>query len=179
MQVTFVEYSQSDQDEIVRWLTSETWEYFETPSPTQEMVVNWVSNGHFHGEQARSFWIQSGIGENVGFITVFEIRDPIPRIALRISAPYRRMGIGKQALHFIADFVFREFPAALRIEGNTRQDNIAMRKTFAACGWVKESHYRALWKTETGEYATAIGYAIIKQDWLNGTVTAVDWNDEP
>ena len=36
--------------------------------------------------------------------------------------------------------VFTEFPDIDRIEGTTRQDNRAMRRTFIRCGYVKEAH---------------------------------------
>ncbi len=32
-----------------------------------------------------------------------------------------------------------------RSEGQTREDNTAMRKTFLRCGWLKEAHYREDW----------------------------------
>jgi RimJ/RimL family protein N-acetyltransferase len=39
-------------------------------------------------------------------------------------------------------YLFTEFPGIRRIEGTTRADNHAMRRTFRRCGYVKEAHWR-------------------------------------
>ena len=68
----------------------------------------------------------------------------------------------------------------LRIEANTRKDNIAMRHTFLSCGYVKESHYRDAWPSvEDGNVRDGVGYAILRRDWVSGTTTLPDWDDEP
>jgi DNA-binding protein H-NS len=64
-----------------------------------------------------------------------------------------------------------------RIEGNTRQDNYAMRCVFHKCGFVKEAHHRKAWTGQGGIPYDAIGYGITKEDWQNKKITPVDWND--
>ncbi|BCN29827.1 GNAT family N-acetyltransferase [Anaeromicropila herbilytica] len=59
-----------------------------------------------------------------------------------------------------------------RIEANTREDNYGMRCVFHKSGFVKEAHYRKAWKGYD-----SIGYAIIREDWKNGVITPVNWND--
>ncbi|MEV6153028.1 GNAT family protein [Nonomuraea sp. NPDC052129] len=76
-------------------------------------------------------------------------------------------------------YLFEEFPKVTRIEGNIRQDNHAMRAVFRKCGYVKEPHYREAWPAPDGSVHDSIGYAILRRDWLSGTVTAPDWEDEP
>ncbi|AZI57187.1 hypothetical protein EH165_02460 [Nakamurella antarctica] len=54
-----------------------------------------------------------------------------------------------------------------------------MRRTLLRCRCVKEAHYRASWPAQDGsKIYDAVGYAILKEDWRQGTVTPVAWNDE-
>jgi len=46
-------------------------------------------------------------------------------------------------------------------------------------GFVKEAHYRRGWPTHDGRLLDAVGYALLRTDWRDGTTTPVDWNDEP
>jgi hypothetical protein len=66
-----------------------------------------------------------------------------------------------------------------RLEGTTRQDNVAMRRTFRAVGFVKEAHYGCGWPARDGRLLDAVGYALLRTDWREGTTTLVDWDDEP
>jgi hypothetical protein len=72
-----------------------------------------------------------------------------------------------------------ESPGIRRIEGTTRQDNQAMRRTFRKCGYVKEAHYRQAWPAPDGTIRDAVGYAILRADWQAGSITPPDWDDEP
>jgi RimJ/RimL family protein N-acetyltransferase len=62
-----------------------------------------------------------------------------------------------------------------RLEGQTRVDNQAMRRVFRRAGWVAEAFYRKAWPSEDGAIHDAVGYAILRDDWANGTVTPVLW----
>jgi RimJ/RimL family protein N-acetyltransferase len=66
-----------------------------------------------------------------------------------------------------------------RFEGQTREDNIAMRKVFVRSGWVKEAHYRQAWPVDGSEPKASIAYGILRCDWETGTTTPVDWDDLP
>jgi hypothetical protein len=71
--------------------------------------------------------------------------------------------------------------AVERLEGTTRQDNVAMRRTFRAVGFVKEAHYRRGWPAprRDGRLLDAVGYALLRTDWRDGTTTPVEWHDAP
>lgn len=66
---------------------------------------------------------------------------------------------------------FTSHPGVTRIEGQTREDNIAMRRTFARCGWVHEAHYRDGWPVEGAEPLAALAYSVLRRDWSSGTTT--------
>lgn len=68
-------------------------------------------------------------------------------------------------------------PKVNRFEGQTREDNIAMRKTFVRCGWLKEAHYREGWPVDEGSPLASIAYGILRRDWETGQTTLFDWDD--
>ena len=66
----------------------------------------------------------------------------------------------------------------IRLEGHTRQDNLAMRKTFERAGFVKEAHLRNAWfSPKENSYYDAVTYGITREDFTEGTTTPVIWED--
>ena len=98
---------------------------------------------------------------------------------LRLATSERGRGHGTAALRALSTWVFATYPDTQRLEGQTRVDNIAMRKTFLRCGWVKEAHYRAAWPAHDGRLMDSVGYGLLRTDWLSGQPTPVDWFDDP
>jgi RimJ/RimL family protein N-acetyltransferase len=87
---------------------------------------------------------------------VEDLHDPTPTFDLRIAAAPRGRGHGTAALRELAQWVFDTHDVE-RLEGTTRQDNVAMRRTFRAVGFVKEAHYRRGWPTHDGRLLDAVG----------------------
>lgn len=52
-----------------------------------------------------------------------------------------------------------------RLAGETRVDNVAMRRAFERCGWKQEAHYRQSWPTDDGGWTDSVSYAILRDDW--------------
>ncbi|MET4002283.1 RimJ/RimL family protein N-acetyltransferase [Arthrobacter sp. UYCu511] len=100
-----------------------------------------------------------------------------PLFDLRLDESQRGKGLGLAVLRALCKLVFTSMPETVRFEGQTREDNIAMRKTFIRAGFLKEAHYRLAWPTNSGGHVAAIAYAILRQDWESGTVTEFDWED--
>jgi len=175
MKLEFKQIVTSELNELIDWLTSDTWPFFVNENLETETVKTWVEEGIFTGIANQTFWI---ILENnrIGLIRLHDLTDPTPMFDLRIRTDYRGSGIGKAALDWVTEYIFTNMPDKLRIEGNTRQDNVAMRKVFKKCGYVKEAHYRKAWPGKINY--NGIGYAILKEDWLQNKITPVDWNDE-
>ncbi|HEY0603692.1 MAG TPA: GNAT family N-acetyltransferase [Herpetosiphonaceae bacterium] len=179
MQVTFQQFAEDEADALIDLITSETWDYFVHTNPTPEVVRDWLARGWYSGDDNLVWWIVGVSGERAGIVRMHDLLDPTPQLDFRIRAQYRGQGIGVQALRWATEYLFTTLPEIQRIEGNTRQDNLAMRKTFRRCGYVKEAHYRSAWPTLDGARFDTIGYAILRQDWQSGTSTAVAWDDEP
>lgn len=65
-----------------------------------------------------------------------------------------------------------------RFEGQTREDNMAMRKTFLRAGFIKEAHYREGWPVPGGKPVASVACAILRHDWQSGTTKRFEWDDE-
>ena len=179
MDLTFRRFVPDDADALVGFLTGEPWPFHVTAVVSQEQARRRIGDGDFDGDAAQSFWIIEG-DETVGLVTLDDLGSGSPMFDLRIRARHRRRGLGTQTVRWLTGYLFTEFPDILRIEANTRKDNIAMRHTFLSCGYVKESHYRDAWPSvEDGNVRDGVGYAILRRDWVSGTTTLPDWDDEP
>lgn len=116
-----------------------------------------------------------GDAGRVGVLDFEEMPDDTPMIDLRLAEDRRGRGIGSAALRLGTSAVFGVRPAINRIEGNTRSDNVAMRRVFERSGYVKEAHYREAWPVEGAEAIATVAYAVIRRDWRSGTITPIPW----
>nr|WP_240506835.1 GNAT family protein [Thermoactinospora rubra] len=107
-----------------------------------------------------------------------DLADDTPVFDLRVRQAHRGRGLGAAAVTWLTRYLFTELPGIRRIEGTTRQDNHAMRAVFRRCGYAKEAHYRQAWPGPDGKVYDSVGYAILRSDWLAGTVTPPHWDDE-
>jgi RimJ/RimL family protein N-acetyltransferase len=110
---------------------------------------------------------------------LFDLDDDSPLFDIRLDPAFRGMGLGFQAVNWLTDYLFRTWPNLLRIEGTTREDNLAMRKVFRKCYYAKEGHYRKAWATSSGDLLDTVQYGILREDWGAKKVTPLRWNDEP
>lgn len=176
MKIYFEEFK-DEIDTLVEFLTSETWAFHGDSNPNPEKIRESYKNHVYTGDNNKTFWVISDEGIKLGIIRIFDLQDSIPLFDIRILNKYRGMGIGTMAINWLIDYIFNNFPDKIRIEGNTRQDNYAMRCVFHKCGFVKEAHYRKAWRDKNGKLYNAIGYGFIKEDWQSEKSTPVDWND--
>ncbi|GIG60542.1 hypothetical protein Lfu02_49140 [Longispora fulva] len=178
MQLRYRRFVPTEVDALVDFLTGETWPFHVQPVVDGDAVRRRASEGYYDNDEARTFWIVEG-DDTVGLVRLMDLTDDTPLFDLRIRAAYRGRGIGGLAVVWLTGYVFDEFPHVHRIEGTTRRDNSAMRRVFPRCGYVKEAHYRDAWPGADGILHDSIGYAILRRDWVSGTVTVPDWHDEP
>jgi RimJ/RimL family protein N-acetyltransferase len=129
-----------------------------------------------------AWWIVDAQGDRLGIARLDDVDEDIgpsetPMLDLRLRNDARGRGLGKHALQALTERVFTSLPVQ-RFEGCTREDNIAMRRVFRACGWVKEAHYREAWPVQGGRSLDAVAFAILRRDWATGTTTPVRFDDE-
>ena len=175
----FVPFDPAELDALAAWLCAQPWPFHVGTHLTPEMVQQRHAEGGYVSAEVQSFWIVDANGARVGLLRIEDLLDETPMFDLRVAAAARGRGIGTAALRWLADHVFTTLPAVERIEGQTREDNLAMRRVFRRCGWVKEAHYREAWPGPYGARYASIGYGLLKADWQAGTRTPVPWDDEP
>ncbi|MEV4802107.1 GNAT family protein [Nonomuraea sp. NPDC049421] len=177
MQIEYVRLSPDDTEALVAFLTADPWP-FHAGVQDPEAIRKRVADGVYDDDDNRTFW-QIADGERAGLVRLNDLSDPTPMFDLRILPRFRGRGLGKDAVRWLTAYLFDAFPQIQRVEGQTRGDNVAMRAVFRACGYVKEAHYREAWPAPDGSAHDSIAYAILRRDWVSGTVTPLVWDDEP
>jgi RimJ/RimL family protein N-acetyltransferase len=170
--LSFRKFNKENIDDLIALITGDTWPFHGQTNPTEESVRSSFQRGFYTEDGNRTFWIF----ENevvIGMIRLFDLDDPTCLFDIRLKQSHRGKGLGVLAVKWISDYVFTNFPDIIRIEGHTRSDNYAMRKTFYNAGFLKEAYHRNAWPTE-GKLFDSVGYAIIKPDWEKKTHTVID-----
>lgn len=172
----------AEQEKLFEFFMSEEWPFHVNTRPTREKLASMMAEGAFTGSNHECFWIVNGSGDQIGYIRLIDlddIGDGYPLFDLRLRAKCRGQGLGREALRWITRYMFEKWPQLDRIAGATRADNKPMRRTFLACGFVKEGHTRKDWGNSTGACHDSVMYGILREDWETGKTTPVNWNDEP
>lgn len=179
MEINFKEFSDTESEELTQFLCGERWEFHSTPQLTKEKIIKNFEDGYFTKEGKRTFWILDK-EKKIGVIRLFDLGDDrlddeTPLFDIKITKDYRSKSVGEQALKWLTEFVFTNYPNKNRFEATTRADNIAMRRVFEKCGFVKEAHYRQAWPDENKNLNDCVGYSILRNDWKDKITTSVDW----
>ncbi|MCD0178947.1 GNAT family N-acetyltransferase [Micrococcus luteus] len=181
MSVTFtrIDPAGADRTELISFMTGSRWPMHMRPQLTFTDVEEAIAAGAYSDEDNRSFWIDHAKHGRVGFVRLEDLTDPTPLFDLRLTEAHRGKGLAAPILTALTAHVFSTLPEVDRFEGQTRDDNFPMRRTFQRAGWVKEAHYRRGWPVDGAEPRASVAYAILRQDWENGTTTPVPWDDLP
>lgn len=154
---------------LADFLTGNEWPFHAGPPVDRETALRRAAE-----DDGQRHWIVLD-GERVGSVRLFDLEDDTTLFDLRLAATHRGRGIGRHAVGWLTGHLFTEFAHVNRVEATTRVDNVAMRRALLGSGYVKEAHYRDGWPG-AGSVHDAVGYAILRRDWLSGTVTPVPWD---
>jgi len=173
MNLSFVPYKADQRPSLIDFIAADTYPFNGTPRPTQEQVASWIDKGLY----TETFWIIYD-GTPVGVVQYQDASEVHAEIHIRLRTPFRGRGIGTPAIRWLTAYLFGTFPTKHRVEGWTRVDNIAMRRVFRACGYVKEAHLRLDFPVGDGSYMDKVGYGLLRADWETDSTTTVRWADE-
>ncbi|WP_425862707.1 GNAT family N-acetyltransferase [Arthrobacter sp. TWP1-1] len=177
MAIEFVSMTPADTDDVVTFLSSNRFPFHVQAAPEARDIRKSIEDGRFWNADTQGYWVVDG-GIRIGLAALEDLQDEgAPLFDLRLEESSRGKGIGLAVVRALCNLVFTSMPEAMRLEGQTREDNIAMRKTFIRAGFLKEAHYRLAWPTNDGGHVASIAYAILRQDWESGTVTEFEWED--
>ncbi len=174
----FVPHDRSADASLVEFLTGSVWPFHTEPCLDPAVVLRRSSDGDFDTSGERECWWALCGGERIGLVVIFDLGDPTPMFDLRIAARFWGRGYGTTTVRWLTARIFSTRADKERIEATTRADNWAMRAVLARCGYAKEAHYRQAWPGADGA-CDAVGYAILRSDWLTGRTTPVNGDDEP
>jgi RimJ/RimL family protein N-acetyltransferase len=173
------EWTMEEQEQLIHFMTTNTWPYHGNSHPGRDIIERAIEEGGYESDEVKTFWVENEVAEKVGIVKIHDFQDDIPLFDLRIADISRGYGYGAKALRLVAEYVFGLPEKKIRLEGHTRQDNIAMRKTFERAGFVKEAHLRKAWfSPKENSYYDAVTYGITREDFNAGTTTPVVWEDE-
>jgi RimJ/RimL family protein N-acetyltransferase len=176
MGISYEHYTSDECDELIAFIVADTYPYNGVPQPTPAQVAKWIDDGH--GLYTATFWTALDGATRVGILQSQDASAIHAEVHIRLHTPYRGRGIGAQAIAWLTDYLFRNYPEKHRVEGWTRVDNAAMRRVFRRCGYVKEAHLRADFPVGDGTFKDKIGYGILRSDWRDGTRTPVARDDD-
>ena len=174
---TSIDPAGRDHEALVDFMTRNEFPFHVRPHPTREDVEASIAAGAYRDEDYESFWIDHAEHGRIGFFRLEDLSDGAPLFDLRLDGPFRNRSLGREILRAAAKHVFTTMPNVNRFEGQTREDNIPMRRTFLRCGWVKEAHYREGWPVDGGIPVASVAYAILRRDWETGQTTTFVWED--
>lgn len=168
---------EDDHEALVDFMTRNEFRFHGSKRLTRETVEAAIAKGAYRSEDDDSFWVDHTEHGRIGFARFEDLRDPTPMFDVRLDGEFRGRGLGVDVLRALTEHVFTTLPGTNRFEGQTREDNIAMRKTFLRCGWVKEAHYREGWPVQGGSPVASVAYSILRRDWETGKTTTFVWED--
>lgn len=154
-----------DAPAVVELLVANEWPCHSVPvlSPADAARVRVA------GDDVTSFWIRDG-GEAIGLVRLLDLTDVddgSPVFDLRIAEGHRGCGIGRRAVAWLTDHLFRTYPALHRIEATTRDDNVAMHAVLAHCGYRLEGRFVEAWLNADGSRSDTLIYAILRHEQPN------------
>ncbi len=167
----------ADREALIAFHTSAHFPFHVRTRPARADLERAVDRGAFRDDDHDSWWLDDDTAGRIGLVVLEDLQEPAPLLDLRLAPGARGRGLGVPALTAVTDHVFRSMPAVTRFEGQTREDNTAMRRVFLRAGWVKEAHYRESWPVEGGQLLASVAYAVLRRDWETGTTTTFVWDD--
>jgi RimJ/RimL family protein N-acetyltransferase len=176
MLINFTPFLPSEINILIDFIISDNWPFHGYPKITPEQIKKNFEEGFYTGDGIETFWIIAD-GEKAGMIRLYDLEDLTPIFDIRISSSYQGKGIGEKGVKWLTEYVFKTYSHIMRIEGYTREDNLAMRKVFEKCGYVKEAHHRKSWPGPENVYYDSVGYCILREDWEENKITPVKWHD--
>jgi RimJ/RimL family protein N-acetyltransferase len=175
--VTFVpaDVIGADRGEFTRFMSRDRFPFHMVASPTEEQVALTLDAGRYRNRAP--FWVEETEHGRIGVAVLDGLRSSTLSFDLRLTTRYRARGLGVPIVRALTTLAFEAYPRATRLEGETRADHTAMRKTFVRSGFVKEAHRRDVWPVDGGTALASVTYAILRRDWESGTTTEIVWDD--
>ena len=174
------EVQKEEASELAKWLASDHWPTFIGDYSSESELLDKIKSGAYIGlgdePEERSFWIINAHHEKVGLIELYELSELAPSFSIRIQSARRKKGYGRGGLNWLCGYFFESYPSKRRLEAQTREDNIGMRKLLEEFHFVLEGYYRFAWPTDNGDPLASVAYGLLREDWKNQKQSAIQWD---
>lgn len=172
-----VDHRGADREELIEFFSANAFPFHaHAGARTPAEAAAFIDSEGFVGSGGAAMWVVDEDLGRIGLARFDDLGNDTPMVDLRLDEAHRGQGLGVPALRAVTDHLFTT-TSAIRFEGQTREDNIAMRTVFVRAGWSKEAHHRRAWPVGGGEVRDAVGYAILREEWESGITVPVRWDD--
>jgi RimJ/RimL family protein N-acetyltransferase len=181
--LNFIKFKKDNHRNLLaEFLASQEWPFHVNSIVTLEKGLSLVDTNTFSSEENETWLFFNSENILVGIIRLFDMddiadRDGAPLFDIRILKDFQGQGIGKKAVNWLIAYLYESYPKLNKIEATTRADNYSMRKVLKNCLFLKEGHHRSSWPSHDGRLIDTARYAILRNDWINKSVTPLEWND--
>jgi RimJ/RimL family protein N-acetyltransferase len=181
--LNFIKFDKDSHRELVaNFLASQDWPFHVNSIVTFERGLTLIDENTFSNEESETWLFFNNENILAGIIRLFDMDDiadgdGAPLFDIRILKNFQGQGIGTIAVEWLTKYLFDNYPNLKRVEATTRADNYSMRKVLKNCFFLKEGHYRSSWPSQNGKLVDTARYAILRNDWINKSVTPLEWND--
>ncbi|WP_278693176.1 GNAT family N-acetyltransferase [Arachnia propionica] len=165
-----------DWDEFTRFMLENTFPFHVNPSPTREEIESRKADGGFAPPEHALLAVRVG-GGLVGVVGLDDLDGDAPLFDIRLADGVRGRGWGRKTVRELVRHLFDTYPRITRVEAQTRDDNIAMRRVLLHNGFVKEAHYRRTWPVAGGSPRDSVAYGLLRSDFETGRTTPLVWDD--
>jgi RimJ/RimL family protein N-acetyltransferase len=159
------------REQFVTFFCTQTFPMHLRTTWTRDELEQRIASGAYDDCDVRAVLVDD---TTVGFVVIEDVKGSVAMLDIRLAEGWRNRGVGTHAIRLVSDHAFTELPTE-RLEGVTREDNVAMRRVFRSCGFVLECYYRSGWTLEPS--VASLGYARLKADWEGDVVTPVPWDE--
>lgn len=163
--LTFKKFTKKDSKQLIDFLTSQTWKFHSNPKLSIKDVQTNIDKRKYTNREQITFLIYN----QTYLIGVLQIKDLIndleesPEFDIRISSKFHKKGYGTQIINYMIEYIFKNYDKIKRIEGNTREDNIAMQRLFEKCKFTRVAQLRKCWFGDDKYYDTIV-YDLLKEE---------------
>jgi RimJ/RimL family protein N-acetyltransferase len=152
-----------DADAVAAFLAASEWPFHASRTLSMEAARR-VSLGP--ATEVRAFWLEHN-RTRAGLLRVMDLQDAVDGSVLfdlRIAEAFRGLGLGRAAVGWLVETLFREYPALHRIEAATRIDNVAMRRVLEINHFVLEGRLRQTWRSDNNTRHDTALYGRLRSD---------------
>ena len=93
MDVTFMPLSDRDAEELVKFLTTNSFPYHLITAPSEELVRQLILDGRFDADGVRTYWV-FGDNQRLGLVILERLESKCPTFDLRLVEESRGQGSG-------------------------------------------------------------------------------------